>query len=79
MADRNQRIIHHSELVSKLMRIKAQCGGDVARVIELLLLENHVLSLDQSAGFVRGITMDFSDFPRFLKLEEADVPVTEEG
>ena len=79
MMDRNQRIIHHSELVSKLMGIKAQCDGDVARVIELLLLENHVLSLDQSSGFRRGITMDFSGFPRFLKLEEVDVPVTAEG
>lgn len=79
MADGNQMMIDQTVLVAKLNEIEAECEGDLARIIELLLLENHVLSLDQSTGFRRGIDMNFSEFPRFLEIQESGAPGTNEG
>ena len=57
-------------LVTKLNKTTEQANGDLARVIELLLLENHVLELDQSCGFRRSAHLGFSEYPRFLKIDE---------
>lgn len=79
MAEKDALVINQPDLIAKLEEAKGKSDGDLARVIELLLLENHVLSLDQSTGFRRGIDMDFSDFPRFVRIEDSDAPTTEEG
>lgn len=46
--------------------------NDPARVIELLLLENHILSQNQSDGFMRRRQLVFSSFPRFIELSQID-------
>ena len=51
--------------------------GDLARVIELLLLENHVLMQHQSVGFRRGVPYEFSEFPRFLHFEDEASPASQ--
>lgn len=63
-------VVDEDELVEKLNRLLVEGGGDLARVIEFLLLENHMHTLEQSSGFRRGVQYDFSEFPRFLKLCE---------
>ena len=78
-ADQQALVIDTSDLMRALKVIETRADGDLARVIELLLLENHVLSLGQSAGYRRGIDMNFSDFPRFLQIVDADVHQTDEG
>ena len=63
-------IIAVSDLLANFNRLEEQCQGDPARLVELLLLENHVLRLGQSGGFRRGMSMNFEAFPRFLKFEQ---------
>lgn len=70
MADKPGIVIDPSDLIAKLNDFEAQVEGDLARVLELLLLENHVLQLGQSTGFRRGSRFGFSDYPRFLQLSE---------
>lgn len=65
-------IIAVSDLLANFKRLEEQCQGDPARLVELLLLENHVLRLGQSSGFRRGMSMNFEEFPRFLKFEPED-------
>lgn len=64
--------IDKNELIAKLNEVSARSDGDIARLIELLLLENHMLALGQSNGLRRGVEFEFSSFPRFLKLLEED-------
>lgn len=64
--------IDENELIAKLNEVSARSDGDIARIIELLLLENHVLTLGQSSGLRRGVEFEFTDFPRFLKLSQED-------
>jgi len=78
MAEKDALVINQSDLLAKLEEAKGKSDGDLARVIELLLLENHVVSLEPSTGFRRGNDMDFSDFPRFLKVDDAEEPTKEE-
>ena len=78
-ADRQALVIDTSDLMRTLKEIDTRADGDLARVIELLLLEHHVLSLGQSAGFRRGIDMNFTDFPRFLQIVDAEGHETDEG
>lgn len=59
-----------SDLIKTLHKFKELAGDDPARVIELLLLENHVLSQNQSDGFIRRRRLDFSSFPRFIQLTD---------
>lgn len=59
-------------LIEKLSTIQSQADGDLARVIELLLLENHVLAIDQSKGLRRGGNFEFSQFPRFLEIKSCE-------
>ena len=59
-----------SKLIGKLNDLQSKAGGDLARVIELLLLENHLLSMGQSSGLDRGRKWDFSQVPRFLTMEQ---------
>ena len=68
LADPSTIAIDTAELVEKLRQVEALSDGELARVIELLLLENHVLMQHQSIGFRRGIPYQFSEFPRFLNL-----------
>lgn len=63
--------IDPTHLVGKLRELETQTDGDLARVIELLLLENHVLRQHESAGFIRSANYGFSEYPRFLKLDDA--------
>lgn len=65
--------IDTQELVSKLTELEKLAGGDVSRILELLLLENHVLRQNQSSGMLRRRKLDFSTFPRFLKLTNTNV------
>ena len=78
-ADQQALGINTSDLMRTLKEIETRAGGDLARVIELLLLENHVLSLGQSAGYRRRIDTNFSDFPRFLQIIDAEGHETDEG
>ena len=78
-AERQPLKIGVSDLIQTLKEIETRADGDLVRVIELLLLENHVLSLGQSAGFRRGTDMTFTDFPRFLQIVDAEVHETDEG
>ena len=68
MTENNRYEIDLATLINKLNDLHDQANGDLARVIELLLLENHNLSLGQSSGFGRGVEYDFSEIPRFLEL-----------
>ena len=70
MADEPQHQVDLSKLVEKLNELQSKADGDLARVLELLLLENHVLETGQSTGFRRGIGWDFSSVPRFLKFDD---------
>lgn len=60
--------IHPDDLVAKLREVERCAQGDLARVIELLLVENLVLQRQRSVGLMRGVSMRFDAFPRFLKL-----------
>lgn len=62
--------IDPAHLVGKLRELEAETEGDLARIIELLLLENHVLRQHQSAGFIRSANYGFSEYPRFLELDD---------
>ncbi len=77
-AERTPLAIDTSDLIGTLKDIETQSDGDLARLIELLLLENHVLSLGQSTGFRRGVNFDFSAFPRFLQIVDRKQPETQE-
>lgn len=79
MSETHALVINQTDLIAKLEEAKTQSDGDLARVIELLLLENHVLALGQSAGLRRGVTMDFSRFPRFLQIEDVRQTDKEDG
>ena len=68
--------IEISALIGKFDDLQNKADNDLARLVELLLLENHVLTLGQSQGFGRGANVDFENFPRFLALTE---PSMEEG
>lgn len=70
MADIASIEIDPAHMVGKLRELEAETEGDLARIIELLLLENHVLRQHQSVGFIRKAHYGFSDFPRFLRLED---------
>ncbi len=73
MADDDKRmIINQDDLIAKLNELHNECGGDLAMVVERLLLENHVLALDRSSGFRRGVNFEFADFPRFLKVQNSE-------
>ena len=71
--------INPDDLVARLREVEKSAHGDIARLIELLLVENHILSLGQSAGFRRRIETNFSDFPRFLQIVDAGEPEKAEG
>jgi hypothetical protein len=66
----NEVSIDPNDLIAKLNDLDGQCADDLAHMIEILLLENHVLSLQQSKGMLRGVKLDFSQFPRFLELQD---------
>ncbi len=51
--DQEALVIDTSDLIRTLKDTETRADGDLARLIELLLLENHALSLGQSAGFRR--------------------------
>ncbi|MDF1670211.1 MAG: hypothetical protein P1U83_11400 [Roseovarius sp.] len=81
MSSKNATIsINPDDLVARLADIEKDAKGDIARVIELLLLENHVLRSQRSFGLNRGVIFSFNDFPRFLRLQEpcADETDTQE-
>lgn len=62
--------IDTQQLINKMSELEQLANGDVARMIELLLLENHIFKLNQSSGMLRRRKLDFSEFPRFLKLTD---------
>lgn len=62
--------INPEDLVARLHEVENSAQGDIARIIELLLVENHVLKRQQSTGLTRGVGVRFETYPRFLKLEE---------
>jgi len=66
----NKVSIDPNDLIAKLNDLDGQCAGDLAHMIEILLLENHVLALQQSTGMLRGAKLDFNQFPRFLELQD---------
>ena len=64
--------IDHNVLLAHMDRIKSDAGGDVARMLELLLLENYVLREQTSSGFLRNGQFDVTTYPRFVSLVEGD-------
>ncbi|MGH1416262.1 MAG: hypothetical protein ACRBB0_22430 [Pelagimonas sp.] len=62
--------INSDDLVARLREVESSAQGDIARVIELLLVENHVLTRQQSVGISRGVGVRFETYPRFLKFED---------
>lgn len=78
MSEDSHIMIDPSDLVTKLQKLETDADGDLSRVIELLLLENHVLTQHQSVGFRRGAHYEFSEFPRFLKLDDKPLKKTPE-
>jgi len=62
--------IKSADLIAKLRQVEASAHGDIARTIELLLIENHVLKRQRSNGLTRGVGVRYDTYPRFLKLEE---------
>lgn len=42
---------------------------DIARIVELLLVENHVLKRQQSTGLTRGVGFRYETYPRFLPFD----------
>lgn len=69
MSDKKPSIeIDPQELVDKLNVLQTKFENDLACIVEFLLLENHVLNMDQSQGFRRGVDLEFSEFPRFLEM-----------
>lgn len=70
MADTASIEIDPAHLVGKLRELETETEGDLARIIELLLLENHVLRQHQSVGFTRKAHYGFSDYPWFLCLDD---------
>jgi len=70
MADSASIEIDPTHLVGRLRELETETEGDLARIIELLLLENHVLRQHQSVGFTRNAHYGFFDFPRFLRLDD---------
>lgn len=74
MANKGDVQIDPCTLITKLRELESQCDGDLAHVVERLLLENHVLAMQQSSGLKRGMGWDFSMFPRFLSFDESSTP-----
>ena len=70
MADTASIEIDPAHLVGRLRELETETEGDLARIMELLLLENHVLRQHQSIGFTRKAHYGFSDYPRFLRLDD---------
>lgn len=68
-ANANSIEIDHAGLMARLEELQMESDGDVARLIELLLLENQILALRQSTGMHRGLVVDLSSYPRFLELK----------
>lgn len=74
--------INPEDLVARLHEVENSAQGDIARIIELLLVENHVLKRQQSVGLSRGVGVRLETYPRFLKLQEQaadDNPDNAEG
>ncbi|WP_299592634.1 hypothetical protein [uncultured Tateyamaria sp.] len=61
--------INPDDLVARLRQVESIAEGDIARVIELLLVENHVLKRRQSTGLSRGVGVRFDTYPRFLRFD----------
>lgn len=72
MSEPPQITINPDDLVAKLQLLESKYDSDMARVVEHLLLENHVLHQGQSRGLKRGGICDFSAYPRFLHLLSDD-------
>ncbi len=62
--------INPDDLVARLREVESSAHGDIARVIELLLVENHVLKQQISTGLYRGVGVRVATYPRFLKLAD---------
>lgn len=81
MGDADNRMrIDPELLVARLNELETQTEGDIARIIELLLVENQALRMQCSRGLHRGRGIDASTYPRFLEIgskdeEETEVPV----
>ena len=72
MSERQSTQISTHLMVQKFKALEEECDGDLARMFERLLLENHILSLQTSSGFLRSAGVDFNSFPRFIELYPAD-------
>ena len=70
--------IDPEELIEKFNHLHAKFEGDLAQIVEHLILENHVLNLDQSNGYRRGWKLEFSGYPRFLETADANTGPAEE-
>ncbi|MBO6727824.1 MAG: hypothetical protein JJ911_19355 [Rhizobiaceae bacterium] len=64
----NRTEIDPNVLVARLKEVEADADGDIARVIELLLVENHALRSQCSRGLNRGQTIQATTYPRFLEI-----------
>lgn len=64
--------IDHNKLLAHMDRVKSDADDDVARMLELLLLENYVLKEQTSSGFLRNCQVDVSSYPRFVSLVETE-------
>jgi hypothetical protein len=60
--------IDHDVILARFEAIKVDAEGDVARMLELLLLENELLRHQSSAGFLRGSRTNLLTYPRFISL-----------
>lgn len=72
MVEDNKTIsINPDDLVARLREVESSAQGDIARVIELLLVENHVLKQQTSTGLCREVGARYDTYPRFLTLDDS--------
>lgn len=64
----NRTKIDPDVLFARLKEVEADADGDIARIIELLLVENHALRLQCSRGLNRGQSIQATTYPRFLEI-----------
>lgn len=68
MRVRQRMEIDRDALLLKLAEVRTEADEDLARMLELLLLENHVLKKQVSSGLLRSISLELKSYPRFIDL-----------
>lgn len=69
--------IDRDALLIKLGEIQADANNDLARMLEMLLLENQLLKTQVSSGLLRSIPMQLKEYPRFIEFIKEDALLKE--